>query len=325
MVANPFALCTLSLLALASWLGGPAPAASPSSGKYDWGEPEFKAKPRHFIQFPKEKALGGIAISDSAVFQHSGAKTKNVLAQGPIDIPAGKFVIYFPNHVFFHNPQLIEKLKPDSIDSAVVRYATMDDGEEGYSVKAMPYLARLTDIKVLDLEKSEMTDSGLSSLKPLKNLQALLLFANEFDGSFLKELSGLNKLKVLILNNNDVKAENLRYLSQYKSVKVLGLSYTRLTTASTGFLADMPQLEILLLAGNHKLDDSAIPVLAKLKNLHFLDIRKTGISMSGIKRLKALLPRTEVHCYLNNSSPNAPTKNSEVETIFGPLSRGRKL
>lgn len=318
-------ILTLGLLSLTVVMAGQAQAASPTYSKYDWGEPEFKAKPRHSIQFPREKALGGLAISDKPIFQHGEAKTKNLLAQGQIDIPAGKFVIFFPNHVFFHNPQLIESLKPDSIDSVVLRYATMDDGEEGYSVKAMPSLAKLTDIKVMDLEKSEMNDAGLSELKPLKNLQALLLFANEFDGSFLKELTGLNKLKVLILNNNDVKVENLRYLSRYKSIKVLGLSYTHLTAASAGFLADMPQLETLLLAGNYQLDDKVIPILAKLKNLHFLDIRKTGITMNGFKRLKVLLPKTMVHSYLDNTSPNAKPKNSEVETIFAPLSRGRKL
>ncbi|HMX47968.1 MAG TPA: hypothetical protein PKC93_18560, partial [Candidatus Obscuribacter sp.] len=174
-VINPqlkrIGILTLGLLSLTVVMAGQAQAASPTYSKYDWGEPEFKAKPRHSIQFPREKALGGLAISDKPIFQHGEAKTKNLLAQGQIDIPAGKFVIFFPNHVFFHNPQLIESLKPDSIDSVVLRYATMDDGEEGYSVKAMPSLAKLTDIKVMDLEKSEMNDAGLSALKPLKGLQ----------------------------------------------------------------------------------------------------------------------------------------------------------
>lgn len=189
----------------------------------------------------------------------------------------------------------------------------------------MPYLAQQREIKVMDLEKSEMNDAGLSALKPLKNLQALLLSANEFDGSFLKELANLERLKVLILHNNNVKAENLRYLSQYKSIKVLGLSYTRLTPASAAFLADMPQLETLLLAGNYQLDDRTIATLAKLKNLRFLDTRKTGISSVGIKRLKLLLPNTNVHSYVADPKAIKPSKNSEVETIFGPLSRGRKL
>ena len=61
------------------------------------------------------------------------------------------------------------------------------------------------------------------------------------------------------------------------------------------------------------------------QNLHFLDIRKTGITMSGFKRLKVLLPNTQVHSYLDNTNPNAQKKDSEVETIFAPLSRGRKL
>jgi hypothetical protein len=181
----------------------------------------------------------------------------------------------------------------------------------------------------MDLEKSEMSDAGLKALKSMKNLQYLGLFANELDGSFLKDLTDLKMLRIIILSNNTLKEENLEYFSQYKGLQVLNLAHTRISTRNLKFLAQTPSLEILSLSGNDNVKDDLVPLVVPLKNLGLLDIRRAGLTQVGLEKIKKARPDLTIMTYLDRkrskSSEENKSKTKEYETIFGPLSRDRKL
>lgn len=297
--------------------------------QYDWGNLAWKPYPKRLLNFPKDKSIGGLAIFKQACYGHDEKLGRSVKAQGTVEIAPGEFVFYFPNHNFFLNPSSVNSLPANAFDGIVMRYASMDDADEGRSAQAMPFLARFTSVVVMDLEKSEMSDAGLKALKSMKNLQYLGLFANELDGSFLKDLTDLKMLRIIILSNNTLKEENLAYFSQYKGLQVLNLAHTRISTRNLKFLAQTPSLEILSLSGNDNVKDDLVPLVVPLKNLGLLDIRRAGLTQVGLEKIKKARPDLTIMTYLDKkrskSSEENKSKTKEYETIFGPLSRDRKL
>lgn len=332
-----FVLSLLGLILSCSYMAQPGIAAKETETKkkrkienqYDWGNVAWKPQAKRLIDFPKDKSIGGLASFKKPCFNHDEKLGRSLKAQGTVEIAPGEFVFYFPNHNFFLNPSLVNNLPANAFDGIVMRYASMADEDEGRSAKAMPYLARFTSVAVMDLEKSEMSDTGLRALKSMKNLQYLGLFANELDGSFLKDLTELKMLRIIILSNNTLKEENLQYIPLYKGLKVLNLAHTRVSTKALKFLAQAPSLEILSLSGNDDVKDDLIPLVLPLKNLGLLDIRRAGVTQAGFDKIRQARPDLTIMTYLNRKpgKPNEEkgSKTKEYETIFGPLSRDRKL
>jgi hypothetical protein len=72
----------------------------------------------------------------------------------------------------------------------------------------------------------------------------------------------------------------------------LGLRFTRLTHGSLVHISQMTKLVILRLEGN-KFTDAALLLLAGLSNLTRLDISEQGITIQGLLRLVAQLPKLQ--------------------------------
>lgn len=330
-------------------------AKGESAGKQLTRFPDLKPMPtrRRELLFPSGQSAGGIAIFDKPTYAYRQQDAKSFKAQGLVTVQANKWCVFYPNHNFYANPHILDKLPADAFDGVEVRFASMTNEEEGLSNKALPYLTRFKSIRVVDAEKSEMKDAAVISLNALPNLEILLLFANELDGSFLKGLTNLKHLKMLSVNNNGLDTKNLKYLSKLPSISTLDVGHVRLRPPEAEPIFKMPNLSSLGIASNPDLDESIVPKMAAMKNLKWVDLRRTHISLATLNKMHQ--ERPDVHFLLSLSAKEqeeqekqlqerlaktnnkavkeklkareeaAKSKDNEIETIFGPMSRGRGL
>lgn len=125
--------------------------------------------------------------------------------------------------------------------------------------------------KLSALTKFDLTNTGISDLRPLselKNLTALTLAGNQI--SDLRPLSGLTKLKGISLMGN--KVSDLRPLSNLTNLTVLYLSWNQISDVKP--LSGLSNLTGLLLEGNRIKD--ARP-LARLTQLITLNLRSNSL------------------------------------------------
>jgi Leucine-rich repeat (LRR) protein len=120
------------------------------------------------------------------------------------------------------------------------------------------------------LSCTNMTDDGLKTLSPMKDLRRLDLSATKVTDSGLKELA---------------KFKNLEYLD---------LSYTAVSNAGLKDLAALGSLKILILS-HARITDAGIADLAGLKGLEKLDVYGTGVTDRGVKQMKQQLPNCKTN------------------------------
>lgn len=109
--------------------------------------------------------------------------------------------------------------------------------------RVLDVVAKLTELRHLDLSNSAITDEGLAKLGNLINLEELNLAGTAIDGSGLQALSGLKKLVRLDLSRTRLNDEALPFVTAFDSLDRLEVSYTKVTDVGLKVLKLMPSLQ----------------------------------------------------------------------------------
>jgi len=137
--------------------------------------------------------------------------------------------------------------------------------EPGFTDNCLKRIAGCTEMRMLNLIKTPVTDKGLIHLK------------------------AMSKLETLWLQGTRVTGEGLRHLSPLTGLQTLGLGDTGVSGSDISVLQALPVLELLSLV-NTPVTDAAVGHLVRIQSLENLDIRGTRISAEGADRLKKALP-----------------------------------
>jgi beta-lactamase regulating signal transducer with metallopeptidase domain/5-hydroxyisourate hydrolase-like protein (transthyretin family) len=158
----------------------------------------------------------------------------------------------------------------------------------------LQHLGGTKSLRRLSLGKTKVGDKALEVFGMLSNLEELNL-GGELTDDGLRHLAGLDKLRSLFVETtaapfSDAAAEHLRQLS---SLRDLNLSKSQFTDAGIRRLGELKELMGLRLDAASTPDgpaitDASVDVLVEMKQLKSLDIRKTGITDEGLRRLAAL-------------------------------------
>jgi tetratricopeptide (TPR) repeat protein len=159
-----------------------------------------------------------------------------------------------------------------------------DKGE--ISDKGLAYLSGLKTLRELQLggTHSRITDTGLSHLKELKDLEFLGLTFTKITDKGLAHLSGLGKLKKLGLCDVDISDEGLSHLKNITQLRILLLRGTKVTDAGLLQLRPLVNLEVLWL-NNTRITDKGIATLTGFAQLQTIDISNTRITDAGLQQL----------------------------------------
>jgi Leucine-rich repeat (LRR) protein len=179
--------------------------------------------------------------------------------------------------------------------------------------RGLSHVAKLKNIRSVNLVSTQVDDAGLAVLANAKNLETLNLNFTKVRGSGLVHLAGLPKLVSITLNPNrntadktqidlsplgkgfpslsiltvggnritDAHLASLANLKNLQSVTFRTLGFTQITDVGLAAVANFPKLRELRINGSVKVTDVGVAHLAKLNKLEKLDLGRTRISSAS--------------------------------------------
>jgi len=305
------------------------------SDKYD--------APERVLQFPATQTLGTIVVAKDWRNRGRFKTSQLIQARGPVVVPKNNFITFQANQEFFRNPKQIRLFAPNSFDAIQLKLMSMDDSEDELCDQALANITHLKGIRVVLLDKSEVTDAGMKHLAELPNLEYISAFLTPLRGSFFKDLRGLKKLNAMSLESDGLKEEEFKYLPEIENLQILQLSRANVTNKAMKYLAGCKNLRWLDIGKNPRVTDESIPYLKQLKNLQELEVQGTSITVPGLLQLKGLPIRLltvndgalskEQMSALKAALPELKINirsvggkvDEETGTIWGQMSRNRRF
>jgi serine/threonine protein kinase/uncharacterized protein involved in exopolysaccharide biosynthesis len=161
--------------------------------------------------------------------------------------------------------------------------------------RAMPFVARMTNLTVLGINAGQITDAGLWPLANLTQLQELYLLDSGLTDQALPLLGRLQNLELLSASGNHFTDDGLRSLTNLTHLKRLwlGSSHGVIGDAGAQHLAKLRGLEELELQQTH-LTDAGLDRLRPLVNLRKLLVTGTLVTAEGSRKLEQAIPGLKV-------------------------------
>jgi Leucine-rich repeat (LRR) protein len=145
----------------------------------------------------------------------------------------------------------------------------------------------LTNLRELDLFRSEVTDAGLAKLAGLRALENLSLRSTKIGDAGLAHLRGLRGLTTLSLRGTRVGDAALRTVAGMQGLVWLDLGYTKVTDAGLAHLLGLRSLASHDLYGT-AITDEGLGTVGKIGTLTSLCLSGTPITEAGIPKLSGL-------------------------------------
>jgi Leucine-rich repeat (LRR) protein len=193
----------------------------------------------------------------------------------------------------------------------------------GITDTELEYVRGLSQLEILSLDLSSVTDKGLACLNNFKQLRELsLIQCYGITDEGLIHLKGLNNLEKLNLNLSlsitDAGLEKLKDLSQLRELELYS---TSITDSGMKYLRDLKKLQWLMLS-NTQVGDHGLKQLQCLTNLKTLWIGmsdKAVITDDGIKYLDAFpqLQSLSIYCTESAVPHFACLKNLRYLELYG--------
>jgi len=156
----------------------------------------------------------------------------------------------------------------------------------------MPRLARMSDLKRLDLSLTRISDRGLRELKAAPAIEDLnLYFAELITDEGAATVRNWKHLRRLNLRGTKITDTTLEYLSGVTTLEWLDIGWAQITDTGLDQLVSLGNLRSLTMGGN-KLTDTALEFLRQMPQIEYLDVGGAQRTDSGLWSL--LLTETGV-------------------------------
>lgn len=155
---------------------------------------------------------------------------------------------------------------------------------------AMPDLALLPNLHVLNATATRLSDRGLKLISASRDLRLLKLNRTKITDDGLTSLREMPSLRLVYLGDTDLTTEALKQISQIPQLEAIKLSALPIDDESLVSLSDMPQLRFLALDGT-AVTDVGLKHLDPLPKLAYLDLQNTAVSLEAIAEFRARHPQ----------------------------------
>jgi len=252
---------------------------------------------RRVLHFPADRSLGMVYVRDANLtrqietyYHHiDGVEDKWEYigeAQGDVPTPEGKRTQLRVSEKGCKNLSPLADLGPNDLDELCLYYIPATDGN-------MRHVGRLTGLKVLHLEMTNIGDDGLKQVRGMKSLERLYL-PNGLTDAGLVHVGQVQSLKALHFGGNRATDAGLVHVAKLANLEELSLGGTYqdkkgkvlpslITDAGLVQLARLPRLQYLALFGDFS--DAGLVHLKNLPSLRNLNLSHLKITDAGLANL----------------------------------------
>jgi hypothetical protein len=165
----------------------------------------------------------------------------------------------------------------------------------------MEYLKGLPNVEFLDLDDTQITDTGLRQLAGLTQLRVLSLRHTKTTDEGLTGIVRLPRLERLVLDDTGITDAGVKQLSRVPQLQGLSLDNTLVTDAGMAPLAGMTHLEGLWL-DKTQITDAGLVHLKGLSRLLTMYLVETRVTKEGVADLQKALP----NCFISVGQQTRP-------------------
>ncbi|MDG2105799.1 MAG: hypothetical protein P8J91_18750 [Pirellulaceae bacterium] len=181
----------------------------------------------------------------------------------------------------------------------------------GISDNDLQLLAGLP-LQSLCLTRNPITDQGLKKLVAMfPDLRQLQVNETDIRDSGIDDLAGLKKLEVLNLKRTPITLQEGPGLAQLKSLKSIDLEGSLVSNHGVAQLANLTNLEEVNLTGT-RINEAAIEELEKLHSLKRISLKGTPIRFHALNRLAAANEHIDLSTLLVNRGLAKLNKRGEI-------------
>lgn len=148
------------------------------------------------------------------------------------------------------------------------------------------------DAVEIDISSNSLTDDILKYISSYPNFQNLYLNDNCFTDEGAFYLSNFKNAREIDLSNNYITAKGIRSLP-LENLEILQVNFLNLKNEGLRTISAAPKINHLNICGAG-LDDSAVPLLIKMKSLKILSISYNNFSQQALDNLLSELPSTRI-------------------------------
>lgn len=193
-----------------------------------------------------------------------------------------RFVRYWLGDDFYEDIVLVD-VRMSEVDERVIReiakFPKLKSLSLGYNPKVtdetLSLIGDLTNLELLDLAKTSVSDGGLMYLKNMHKLTSLSLGGTGVSDKGSQELAHLNNLEILDLDDCKVGDGAAKVLAELPRIKNINMGSTALT-------------------------DVGLRDLAKCKTLERLTISQSKVTRDGVTKMRADIPGIKIAAVFGN-------------------------
>jgi Leucine-rich repeat (LRR) protein len=148
-------------------------------------------------------------------------------------------------------------------------------------------------VEVFSADCAEMTGEVSQHLAGLTNLEVLWLHSTPVTDSGLKQIAGLTNLQSLNLSSTRITDEGLKHIASLTGLQQLFLGSTQVTDAGLKHLAGLTNLRNLDLYST-QITDAGLRHLAELTGLRQVHAKSTRVTPEGARELQMALPNCTI-------------------------------
>ena len=239
--------------------------------------------------FPGSASLGALSL-----IPYDGPSLGDPQHIGPavgtvkISVPTGKLLFFELGPQAIAHPKLLDSCSAVGVDGLIINFIAMDDSEGGWCDAALQHADHFKNLKFLILNRSDVSDAGISQLKGQHDIECIRCVLTRVHGDCFKTFSQYKNLQYLDCANDTIKEENLKYLSDCPRLSSVDLRGNKLGDAGIKYLSRCSNLTELRIGCNPTVDEAGIKCLLNLKHLTYLDFDRSSITLSKLKELKPM-------------------------------------
>ena len=229
-------------------------------------------------------------------------------AVGRVKITSGGAVTFKAGKICGLHPKIFRRFQPGDLLAIQFLEPTQDTDDELY------FLNHLTDLKILNLEGTDVTAAGLKTIGAMPSLNVLSLGYTKIDGADLATLQNLPQFLMIDFRAGKNATPLIKALLHAPKFYDLSLERCQLSVEDIKLLAKIPNLEKLNIV-NCGLSGDALAPLAKCKQLKHLFVNDNDISPSFIDQFKNCKDLAELE--ISTASWSAADKERFDDIFFG--------
>ncbi len=235
------------------------------------------------FDFPEKQSIGTISnrCSDKSARQ----------AQGKLIFKKSDHLYFAANEYAISHPECFDSFNADDLYSLATPQSSIivdidQPSKEVVDVNhSLAYIGKLTGLKELNVETSNVSDSAIEHLNQLTNLESLRMNNTKVTGAGLGQLKRLQDLTHLSFSHNSDCKDMLKKLAGSTKIDSLYLEGHTIDDECAQLLALCPNLKHIDLEGSTA-TDKTLEILAKLPKIDYIGVTYTQVTKAGMAKAK---------------------------------------